>query len=96
MNATARSDWLTNLAASCVIIFSLTGSAAFIMALFYMSQAQASHKVLLPAHHPISRPVPTIPLLSDPIRSESEFDGHEEFERSRIMASYQAMHSIYN
>ena len=91
-----RSEWLTNVAASCVILFSLTGSAAFIMALMYMGQMRPTHKVLLPTSSEALRPIPAIPLLSDPIRSEREPSVHEEFERSRIMASYQAMHSIYN
>lgn len=96
MSVTTRSDWLTNVAASCVILFSLTGSAAFIMAVFYMGQFQSNHKVLLPAKHEVLKPIPAIPLLSDPIRSERESGIREDFERSKIMASYQAMHSIYN
>jgi hypothetical protein len=97
MSVTTKSDLLTNLAASCVIIFSLTGSVAFIMAVFYMGQMQQpSHKVLLPANSELIRPMPAIPMLGAPIHSETEPGSQEEFKQSKIMASYQAMHSIYN
>ena len=107
MRVTTSTDWLTNIAASCLILFSLTGSAVFIGALMQMSQHKApAHKVLLPAQYEQIQPMPARPLLSDPVRSEPMPGAYmpgthapgatEEFERSRIMASYQAMHSIYN
>lgn len=107
MRVNTSTDWLTNIAASCLILFSLTGSAVFIGALMQMSHGKApSHKVLLPAQYEQMQPMPAEPLLSDPVRSERlpgaygpgtyAPGANEEFERSRIMASYQAMHSIYN
>lgn len=102
MRVTTSTDWLTNIAASCLILFSLTGSAVFIGALMQMSQAKPpSHKVLLPAQYEQIQPMSVEPLLNDPARSERmpgvyAPGANEEFERSRIMASYQAMHSIYN
>ena len=107
MRVTTSIDWLTNIAASCLILFSLTGSAVFIAALMQMSHHKGpSHKVLLPTQYESMPLMPAKPLLSDPVHSEpmpgvygpgSYAPGaNEEFERSHIMASYQAMHSIYN
>lgn len=102
MRVITSTDWLTNIAASCLILFSLTGSAVFVSALMQMSQGKPqSHKVLLPAQYEQIPPIPAKPLLSDPGRSERMPGvylpgGNEAFERARIMASYQAMHSIYN
>ncbi|HWT28718.1 MAG TPA: hypothetical protein VN084_04345 [Methylophilaceae bacterium] len=82
MYATTKNHWLTNLAAICVIIFSLTGSALFVTALLHPYQPALPGKVLLPAPpegisaEPLLPmqvdPMASDPLLSDPISADPE------------------------
>lgn len=67
MYATTRNDWLTNLAAVCVIIFSLTGSAMFVTALLRFYQPAAEHTVLLPAQPGGMAAEPLLPMQVDPL-----------------------------
>lgn len=106
MNTTTSNNWLTNTAAVCVIIFSLSGSAMFIAALIYMQKPAVASKVLLPAPQEIIKSEPMVPMLGNPglgnpmlgdtMRPQRMPDVHEKFDRAKIMASYKAMHSIYN
>jgi hypothetical protein len=111
MNTTTSNQWLTNTAAVCVIIFSLSGSAMFIAALIYMQKPAVASKVLLPTPQAIIKSEPILPMLGDPmlanpmlddpmvdntLRPQRMPDVHEKFDRANIMASYKAMHSIYN
>ena len=106
MNTTTSNHWLTNTAAVCVIIFSLSGSAMFIAALMYMQKPAVSSKVLLPAPQEILKSEPMVPMLGNPglvnpmlddnLPSQRMPEVHEKFDRAKIMASYKAMHSIYN
>jgi hypothetical protein len=106
MNTTTSNQWLTNTAAVCVIIFSLSGSAMFIAALMYMQKPMATPKALLPMPQSIIESEPLIPMLGNPmlgnpmlgdtLRPQRMPEAHEKFDRTSIMASYKAMHSIYN
>lgn len=111
MNTTTSNHWLTNTAAVCVIIFSLSGSAMFIAALIYMQKPAVASKVLLPAPQEIIKSEPMVPMLGypglgnpmlgdpmlgDTMRPQRMPDVNEKFDRAKIMASYKAMHSIYN
>jgi hypothetical protein len=102
MDTTTNNHWLTNVAAVCVIIFSLTGSAMFIAALIHMQKPTAASKILMPTQQEIirSEPLvntkPIVPMLGDTLRPQRMPEIHENFDRAKIMASYKAMHSIYN
>jgi hypothetical protein len=111
MNTTTSNIWLANTAAVCVIIFSISGSAMFIAALAYMQKPAVASKILLPAPQELIQSEPMLPMLGNPmsaspmpgaqlldnsVRPQRMPDVHEKFDRANIMASYKAMHSIYN
>lgn len=94
MYATTRNDWLTNLAAVCVIIFSLTGSAMFVTALLRMYQPAAQHTVLLPAPSGGIAAEPMLPMQVEPLLPDEADPGQlraEPMRRGRLHVDPRAM-----
>ena len=83
MYATTKNDWLTNLAAVCVIIFSLTGSAMFVTALLRMYQPVAQHTVLLPAPSEGISAEPLLPMQVEPLLPDDMESGQLRAEPMR-------------
>jgi len=94
MYATTKNDWLTNLAAVCVIIFSLTGSAMFVTALLRMYQPTEQHTVLLPAPSEGITAEPLLPMQVEPLLPDDMESGQlraEPMRRDRLHGNSRSM-----